>query len=46
MFRVLCAGLFAAAVTFLAGCDTKPKPSKFKGGARPRQTTTKRTPGI
>ena len=32
MLRVLCAGLFAAAVTFLAGCDTKPKPSKFEGG--------------
>jgi hypothetical protein len=32
MLRVFAAGLFAAAVTFLAGCDTKPKPSEFKGG--------------
>jgi hypothetical protein len=30
MFRVLCAGLFAAAVA-LAGCDTKKPTSEFKG---------------
>jgi hypothetical protein len=32
MLRVLCAGLFAAAMAILAGCDNKPKPSEFKGG--------------
>ena len=32
MIRVLVAGLFAAAVMGLTGCDTKPKPSEFKGG--------------
>jgi hypothetical protein len=31
MFRVLCAGLFAAAVAFTAGCDKKPATSEFKG---------------
>jgi hypothetical protein len=32
MLRVFAAGLLAAAVAFLAGCDNKPKQSEFKGG--------------
>jgi hypothetical protein len=32
MLRVFAAGLFAMAVTILAGCDNKPKQNEFKGG--------------
>ena len=45
MLRVLCAGLFAVAVTFLAGCDTKTKPIEVRGQVT-ATNTTRRTPGI
>jgi hypothetical protein len=32
MLRVLCAGVFAMAMTIPAGCNNKSKPSEFKGG--------------
>ena len=31
MFRVLCAGLFAASILFVAACEKKTQPSEFKG---------------
>ena len=45
MLRVFAAGLFAVAVTILAGCDTKPKQSEFKGGHDDHKHDEKTTQG-